>query len=85
MNTKITLLVTGLIAVVSASTIARSIGPVYAPITCARCGATFAPGLQAQIVGQPAFTFAPGNLAKVNGLPAQQFAPGQQAKVTPDN
>ena len=85
METRLTLLVTGLIVAVAASTIAMSIGPVYAPTDCARCGFTFAPGQLTKLGPDPANLLAPGTLAKLNGLPATQFAPGQQAKVTPDN
>lgn len=65
MDTKITLLVTGLIVAVAATTIAMSVGPVYAP------GASgFAPGLNPAAI-------APGLIQSAN--PATQL--GQECKT----
>jgi hypothetical protein len=44
MDTKITLLVTGLILVVVTATIASSVHPVYAPGSCSSCGKILASG-----------------------------------------
>ena len=76
MDTKITLVITAFVAAVVIGAATMVAKPVYAPSSCASCGALFAPG-QLKI-SQPAVGI--GILARELGQPASQLAPGQLAK-----